>query len=565
MNTKTKITVIAFALCLLFVLLLVRCFYLQYFKKDYFQQISLKQRYAKVSKVCKRGTILDCKGRTLAASIKSENVFAEPAAIKNLKDTAILLSQIIDIPAHEICKIITESKNPGYVVIKKDAQLTDQQRQQIRKIFAIGIDSHWQRQYPAGNLTSHIVGFVGTDHIGLEGIELKYDSKLKGQSNQSVFLADVCRRPISVKNFAGNQLDGCDLILTVDSSIQEFAYDALARQLKEYNAESAVAIVLQPATGAVLAMVSLPDFDPTDLSRATKDTIRNRAITDPYEPGSIFKPLIAAWAIDGKVIDCNEKIFCENGSYSGKGFGTIGEYRNGFGKLTVAEILKESSNIGMAKIGQKMGRDKLYEGVKLFGFGQKTGIDLPGEDAGLVWPAEKWTGYSVARIPFGHEVMTTAIQIARAYAILANGGKVVHPYIVDAIIDSQGNKVQLQRLKPTAGYIISPAAADWTIQKALAEVVSDGTGKKAAVKDITVFGKTGTANIADAKTGYDETSYIASFAGGADARDPQLVVVVSIRKPDKSLKKGYTGGTVAAPVVKTIIEKTMKYHSRTAP
>ena len=207
-----------------------------------------------------------------------------------------------------------------------------------------------------------------------------------------------------------------------------------------------------------------------------------------------------------------------------------------------------------------MNRKKFYEGLKLFGFGSKSGIDLPGEESGTVHPIDKWTGYSETRIPFGHEVTVTAIQIARAYATLANHGRVVQPHILKAIVDNNGKVTMLKRSDPSAGYIIDPKVADWIVTEALVSVVNDGTGKPAALKDYQVFGKTGTANIAGSTTkGYDEKNYIASFAGGAPAENPKLVVLVSIRKPDRSLGKGYTGGRVAAPVVKEILDKSLTY------
>ncbi len=291
------------------------------------------------------------------------------------------------------------------------------------------------------------------------------------------------------------------------------------------------------------------------------DTLRNRAVNDPFEPGSIFKPIVAALALDGGVVNRSEKIFCENGSYSGKGFAHIGEWANKqFGNLTIREILVKSSNIGMAKIGRRMGKKKLYEGLKLFGFAAKTGIDLGGEDPGFLYPVNKWTTSSVTRIPYGHEISVTALQIIRAYCILANGGSLVTPHLLSAIVDSSSEIRELPPRKSLAGFIVSPEAAHWIVRQALVGVVQEGTGKEAALEKWQVFGKTGTANIArsDGK-GYDQTNYTASFVGGAPAENPAVVVLVAIRKPNKALGKGYSGGRVAAPVVKEILEKTLTY------
>jgi cell division protein FtsI/penicillin-binding protein 2 len=317
--------------------------------------------------------------------------------------------------------------------------------------------------------------------------------------------------------------------------------------------------VMDPCTGAVLSLVSLPDFDPTDLSKANAKNLGNHLLSDPYEPGSIFKPVVAAWAIETGSINPDDTIFCENGHYSGKGFGSIGEYSHGFGNLKISEIIANSSNIGMAKIGQKMGSAKLHEGIKLFGFGQKTGIDLPGEEPGIVWNLNKWTGYSVARVPFGHEVLVTAIQMARAFCILANDGRVVNPYLVKAVVSDAGKKVEIIEPIQTGGFVVSSKTARWMVRKAMVEVVKNGTGKSAALERWQVWGKTGTANIANQTGGYDEENYVASFIGGAPPEKPAIVVMVSIRKPNRRLGKGYTGGSVAAPVAAEILKNTLNY------
>jgi cell division protein FtsI/penicillin-binding protein 2 len=255
-----------------------------------------------------------------------------------------------------------------------------------------------------------------------------------------------------------------------------------------------------------------------------------------------------------------EKIFCENGNYSGRGFGRIGEYRRGFGDLTLREILVESSNIGMAKIGQRLGKDKLYKGLRLFGFGKKAGIDVPGEADGLLRGTHKWTGYSVTRIPFGQEITVTAIQLVRAFCILANRGRLVRPFLVKAIVDNDGEITELKRPLPPVGYVVKPEVAEWVVSEAMVGVVNEGTGKRAKLERWQVFGKTGTANIAKSnERGYSDSDYVASFIAGAPADDPAIVVLVSIRKPNKKLGNGYTGGVVASPVAGKIIEKTLNY------
>ncbi len=503
--------------------------------------------------------IVDCRGRVLAASNKIQTIFAEPRAIKQPEAASTKLAPIVRMGAREIYEIITESKNPGFAKIKVGAE--PNQCNAARAICGIGVQSDWQRHYPMKSLAAHVVGFTSLDNRGLGGIELQFDKQLSGLSGQNIFFADAFRRPIRPKQQSSVLSDGVGIILTLDATIQQFARVELLKQYEIYEAESAVAIVAEPGTGAILAMVSLPCFDPCDIQSADPNSFRNRAITAQFEPGSILKPVVAAIAIDSGVVGLDEKIFCEDGDYRGRGFGRIGEYRNHqFADLTVRDILVRSSNIGMAKIGQKLGKDKLYSGLKLFGFGKKTGVDLPGEAEGLLWPTNKWTGYSVTRIPFGQEISVTAIQLVQAFCILANGGRSVRPHLVKAMVGNRGQVVKLKQPPSSVGYVVNPEVAHWIITNALVGVVKDGTGRKAALEKWQVFGKTGTASIARSnQRGYSDTDYIASFIAGAPAEEPEAIVLVSIHKPNIELGKGYTGGTVAAPVAARILEKTLNY------
>ena len=381
------ITLLFAVLMTAFLLLAARCMYLQFFRHGYYSGLCTKQYQARVIQRPQRGVILDCQGRVLAASNKIQTIFAEPRVIKDPQSVADRLAPILKINADEICRLITESKNPGFVKLKVGAD--PNQCKAASKIYGIGILSDWQRYYPATSLVSHVVGFTSDDNRGLCGVELQHDQELQGSAGQEVFLADALRRPIKLKEKNSIVKDGTGIILTIDSAIQEFARSALLEQIQNFQAESGVAIVAEPRTGAILAIVSLPDFDPADFRFANQNWLKNRAITDTFEPGSVLKPVVAAIALDNQVLGLNDKIYCENGSYHGKGFGTIGEYSNHrYGNLTVRGILVNSSNIGMAKIGQKLGKARLFKGVKLFGFGKKTGIDLPGEGEGILRPLE---------------------------------------------------------------------------------------------------------------------------------------------------------------------------------
>ena len=545
-------------------MLVYRLVDLQHFSSDEFSDQSVQQRQAIINIQPQRGIIADRRGRILAASNEQQILFAEPRALKNIeniKEVANKLSDIGDYPAYKICIKIDQSKNPGYVKLITDLSAEECDAVREAQIYGIGIQPGWKRHYPMGTASSHVVGFISGDQVGLGGIEFKYDSHLSGTQGKNVLIVDSRRRPIAMlesDNRNRSVKDGNGLILTIDSTIQEFTRAALAAQIESYQAESGVAVVMDPWTGEILSLVSLPDFDPVNFAKTPADVLRNRALTDPFEPGSIYKPIVAALALDAGVIGYDDVIFCENGNYHGKGFGKIGEWGyHKYGNMSIKDILVKSSNIGMAKIGQKMGKKKLYEGVKLFGFGQKTGIDISGEDSGVVRPLKKWDGYSVTRVPFGHEITATVIQIARAYCILANGGSLITPYLVQAVFDENGDIKKYPHPPSLASHIIKPEVANWVVRQALVNVVKEGTGKSAAMENWQVFGKTGTADIANA--GYGNTFYTSSFAGGAPAEHPKVVVVVLVRKPDKSLGKGYTGGRVAAPVVGEILQKTLTY------
>ena len=562
MKSKTILIVIPSLLIVVFCLLAWRTFHLQYVRADHYAKTSQRQQNAVITQSPQRGIIVDRRNRILAASNIIETVFAEPRAfadVDRLKDTAARLQPIIDIGGHKISELIHESSNPGFVKIKSPISASERDQINTARMPAIGVQSSWQRYYPMHSLTSHIVGFVGVDQLGLDGVELIYNKKLKGKPGRDIFVVDAFRKPLSARDTGEQLKDGAGMILTIDSVIQQFVRAALVKQVKAYNAESATAIVMDPYTGAILAMVSIPDYDPAAYSKATPDQLRNRVLTDPFEPGSIFKPIVAAIALDSGLVTTTQTFYCEKGNYHGKGFGRIGEWGDHrFEDLTVKQILIESSNIGMAKIGQKLGKKKLYDGVKLFGFGAKTGIDLPGEDSGILRPLKKWDGYSVTRIPYGHEINVTALQIARAYCVLANGGSMVTPYLLRGVFDDKGDITKFPPKKNLAGKVINPDIANWIVRHALTGVVNEGTGKEAKLEKWQLFGKTGTANIATAGQ-YDETNYVTSFAGGGPAENPAVVVVVSIRKPDKSLKKGYSGGRVAAPVFGEIMKKTLTY------
>jgi len=357
--------------------------------------------------------------------------------------------------------------------------------------------------------------------------------------------------------------NGRSVWLTLDTIIQGIAEEQLQAAVKEHGAESGTAIVLDPFTGKVLALANYPGFDPSKFGETEGDVRRDRAVTDPYEPGSIWKPFVLAWAIEKGIVKPTDIIDCGSGTYVDPA-GRVVRDTHAVGVATVAEVLIKSSNVGMTKIGWKMGIPTLYEGITKFGFGHRTGVELPGDQGGIVKPLSQWNKGTMTSASFGYEVAATPMQLVRGYATFANGGYLVTPRIVGAVESEPGKVVPWSQVAatPVAPQIISPATAE-TMRGIMKEVLGPkGTAKTAASKMYTLFGKTGTAHVAAGShgtegKGYGDKDYDSSFLVGGPFANPKLVAVVTLHKPD--LAKGYFGGTVAAPAAVAIMERSLMY------
>ncbi len=439
------------------------------------------------------------------------------------------------------------------------------------ELLGVGLEQELKREYPSGPLAAHLLGYVGAFGEGLEGIENRFNETLSGTDGSKQVVADVRGRPIwSGQGDYKTPEDGHSIVLTINAVVQSIAEQALYRACGEYEAESGVAVVMDPQTGAILAMANAPNFSPADYAAAPPDFRRNRCLTDPFEPGSIFKWAVIAGAIDKGVVRETDRFNAHQGEWNYNG--RVIHDSHGYGMLTVRQAVTKSSNIVMAQIALKMGQQNLYDTLHDFGFGQRTGIELSGAEApGLLYPVNRWTSYSVPSLSFGQEVTVTAVQMVRAFSAVANGGRLLTPRLVLAVVDDS-QKVMGGPVKVVHDY--SPealrAAGQWqekrimtertsrTMIDILTETVDEGTGRRAKIPDLKVFGKTGTAQIADGETGrYLENQYTASFIGGAPSERPRLVVLVSIRKPNPA--KSYFGGTVAAPAVREIIGRALPF------
>ncbi len=513
------------------------------------------QSYMRVPIRAERGHILDTRLRVLAGSTEVESVFADPKILEDRTAAAAAVAPILDRDPEAIYALLSENPDRRFVWLAR--RVTPEVARAVRalRVYGIGLVAEGRRHYPNGSLAAHVLGFVGQEEQGLEGLERHFEPRLSGTPGMAYVLADRHRRPIwSEPNQFVPPRDGQHLLLTIDAVIQAFAEEAIAEACTTYRAESAGAVVLDPRSGAILAMANVPTFDPARYGDYLSEARRNRCVTDPYPPGSTAKPFIAAAALEAGVVNLGQVIHCEHGHWPAYRLHDAGHR---YGNLTFEMVVIKSSNIGMAKLGLRLGNARLHAALKRFGFGEPTGVMLPGEAAGLVFPLSRWTKYSTTRVPFGQEFTTTPLQLATAFAAIANGGTVLAPKIVRGVLDSSGRTVVDLSEPEVLGRALDPHTCRTMIDRVLVHVVEEGTGKRCRINGYRVFGKTGTAQGVDPDGSMSHTRYIGSFLAGAPADDPKVVVLVLVNRPDKSL--GYYGGTVAAPAARAILAQTLEY------
>jgi len=408
------------------------------------------------------------------------------------------------------------------------------------------------RFYPNKALASQALGFTGLDGYGLEGIEFAYDRYLRGSDNNFTVFRDALGKVFDEKQKNNGHIDGHNIILTIDRNVQYIAEDALSEGVKEYSARSGMAVVMEPQTGAILAMAHVPFFNPNAYTDFNKELWRNRAITDPFEPGSTMKIFSAAAAIESGNIKAHDIFYCENGRYR-IGRNVVHDIKK-HGWLSLQQIIKYSSNIGAVKISEKLGPERLYLMFRKFGFGDKTGIDSPGETAGSLSHYNNWTTVDTGSIAFGYGVSVSAIQLIAAASAIANDGILMKPYFVQAITDESGQP--LKQFQPQAVRRVISEQTARTIKAIMKTVITTGgTGVNAALENYTVCGKTGTTRKLDPSGTYSDSKHIASFVGFTPADKPQLAILVVIDEPQGK----YYGGTVAAPVFRRIASETLNY------
>ena len=532
-----------------FLLLITRLFYIQFFKSSYLKEIAKRQHNLYVELEPRRGTIYDRRLRPQAININANSFYAIPLEITNKERFIRKVSSVLKLDDAYLRDRVYRKKSFIWIARKlSDAQVASLK---ALKLEGAGFLKESKRCYPNGFLASHLIGFSGLDNIGLDGIELKYDSYLRGNCGFAFFLRDARQKKLELYERMVPPKDGYNVILTIDEVIQYIAERELDKMCRDFHVLSASIIVMNPHTGEILALANRPSFDLNNSATAAQDIRRNRAICDLLEPGSVFKIVTASAAIEENKVSEGDRYFCENGSYRVANH-ILHDHRP-HGWLTFREVIEQSSNIGTTKVAQRLGPDLLYRYIKLFGFGAKLGVDLPGEITGMIKPVSGWSKTSIGAIPIGQEVGVSVLQLASAISVIANGGLLMRPYLVKEIQDKYGEKIK-EYSAVAINKVISSETAN-RVKEILVGVVENGTGKLAAVEGVRVAGKTGTAQKLEADGSYSHNKFNASFIGFAPADDPVIAVCVIADEPHPY----YFGGVVCSPVFKRVATDVLKY------
>lgn len=535
---------------LLFTVIGLKAFYLQVFRGPWLSEVAAKQYERSIDTREKRGTIYDSKHRELAVSIDVMSISASPQHIQDIHSASKAISQVLDIDGGDFFrKLLADRK---FVWVKRHVTPRD-----VEKVKHLGLDgisfvTEHSRFYPNKILAAQLLGFTGVDGNGLEGLEYRFDRYLRGAAGRFTILRDALGRRFESDASEHPNPRGHNLVLTIDQTIQYIAEKALEEGARAFSAKSGMAIVMAPRTGAILALVNYPYFNPNAFGDYDKASWRNRVVTDPFEPGSTLKIFTAAAALESGRIQSETLFFTENGEY--KIGNNVIHDSHPHAWLSLAQIIQYSSNIGAAKISEEIGPEALFKTLAAFGFNEKTGINCPGETTGMLLPYYRWSKIDASAIAFGQGISVSAIQLVRAVGAIANDGVLMRPYTLQAILDPNGGLVQRFQPEKIRRAISSESA--YIIRQMMKTVVTPtGTGTRAALDGYHVCGKTGTAQKVDGPNGYSEDRFTASFVGFAPAERPEIVILVVIDEPQGN----HYGGVVAAPVFKKIALETLDY------
>ena len=547
---QLRFMLLALLLGLWGVFIALRLFQIQVLEHNAYEIRAARQSERTVNLAPRRGAILDRNGRQLAVSVDAESIHAEPQSIRDADGEATVLARALSLSASERHELAAQlRRDRAFVWVRRKVDPGQALAVRALELDGVGFLTENRRYYPKRELAAHVIGYAGTDNTGMWGIEYALDDVIRGRAAKVVVRTDARRRPVG--HTEKPSTDGHTVVLTLDEAIQYAAERELEQAVRETRSVGGVVVVLAPRTGEILAVANRPTFNPNVFGTYDPSQWRNRAVADSYEPGSIFKIITAAAALQEHVVTPDEVIDCGGGSIevAGQRINDLSPHD----KLRFRDVIAKSSDVGVIRVAQRLGRENLERYVRAFGFGAPTGVGLPGESGGLLRPLSKWSPLSLASISFGQEIGITALQMAAAVGAVANGGYLMKPLIVRQIEDGAGNVVRA--FKPIAvRRVIEPETAD-VLTEILTGVVRYGTGQRAAVPGYVVAGKTGTAQKIDNTGRYSQDDHVASFVGFVPAKRPELVILVSLDTPRGPNNQG---GEVAAPVFARVAQAALR-------
>ncbi|HEX8930690.1 MAG TPA: penicillin-binding protein 2 [Actinomycetota bacterium] len=516
-------------------------------------EAAAKQRLRTIDLPAERGRIFDHDGGDLALSVPARTVYAQPRLIKDPAGTARRLAPVLRQPASAILARL--ESGGAWTYLARKIPVSRGQAVARLDLPGIGVLTDTMRRYPSGQLASQVLGFVGADGTGLAGLEQRYNGMLAGHAGQLLLEQDPSGRPIPQgQRSVEPARPGADLVLTIDQNIQYIAERSLAAAVKQFKARAGSVVVMAPRSGEVLAMANVPTFDPNRFGDSTAEARKNRAVSNVFEPGSTNKVITAAAALDAGVVRPSTRVTVPPVLPLCPGIHPFHDsHSHGTEQLTFADVVAQSSNIGTIRVATRLGAQRLAQAELNFGYGRRTGVELPGETPGIVRPQSTWTCPDLGTNAIGQGVAVSVLQMARVYASVANGGLLVQPTLVRGIVDERGDYHASERATPRR---ILSARTTQTLTGILEGVVREGgTGTAAALDDWTVAGKTGTAQVPGPGGGYLPGAYVGSFIGFAPAEDPRVVVAVVLDRPTT----GIYGGTVAAPVFREVAGYALRH------
>ena len=542
-NRRVRLLVAAFALA--FAVVLVRAGWLQAVRAESLGRLAASQHRETITVPARRGTVYDRTGVELAIGERTMTVYANPKEIRDPRSVAIAVGRALGEDPDQVLARLSDRKR-GFVYLARKADPRRAEELREKNIVGLGFLPEEHRVYPLRDVAAEVVGYAGVDNHGLAGLELAFDDVLAGTEGKKTIVRDPMGHTLDVVE-AKDAEDGRDVHLTIDNTVQRRVEQILAETRERWSATAATAVVLDPRTGDVLAMGVDPGFDANEFPAVARDRQRNRAVTDTYEPGSTFKVVTLAAVLESGMVTPRTAYTLPYSIEVADRVIHDAEER-GTETMTVADILSRSSNVGVITLALGLGRERLNEWVGRFGFGRATGIEYPGETSGIVLPLERWSGSTIGNVPIGQGIAVTPLQMATAYGAIANGGVAVRPRLV-ARVEGEPER------RPERRRVVSARTAK-QVTSMLRGVIEYGSGAEARIPGYFAAGKTGTAAKPDSTTGgYSETRYVASFVGFAPARDPRVVVLVTVDEPQGTI----WGGVVAAPAFAEIAEFALQY------